>query len=242
MGEAWKVAKVLLEEDIAAGIVPVDEEAMDARTVYESRPLYRNVRWARFQVNLKNLRDKTAAKQSYAASDSAAIERDLKKYPRPTHNGRGIPRWEGSQAQSLVKGVVVAEMDQGREATIRNFNTKHQVFQGYTPDYLRGKIDQEVRAAKYINYLQRKQSEKRTKQLAKRAKQLEKVRNRSVATAAPATQSTTTAAPEAATQAAATTPKSPICSRCGEHGHARPTNKKCKFYVARKKPEKVGAK
>ena len=92
--------KKILFEDIVSGFIP---DEMHWEEDYERREEYKVTTKRLFKGRLDRLRADIRKKQAFAASDSAALANDRLLHPVPTHNHRGEPRWEGSEAQRLLR-------------------------------------------------------------------------------------------------------------------------------------------
>jgi hypothetical protein len=73
--------------------------------LYKDHELFKNFPFVkeRYQDRINTLR--TAIKRSYtwAEYDNKAVVEDLEKHPLKQSNVKGEPRWEGSEAQRLLK-------------------------------------------------------------------------------------------------------------------------------------------
>jgi hypothetical protein len=141
-------AKRLLERDLASGLIPVSGRDMGSLAVYASRPEY-----AAFPVNvftrrLAALRVLARGQNARRASDAAALMRDQQLRPQATHNSNGVLRWEGSDAERLLKD----DMSNGvhtQMAPQAMYNTRAE-YQLFTLDQFRGHIYQESKRRKFI--------------------------------------------------------------------------------------------
>jgi hypothetical protein len=62
-----------------------------------------------------------SASKHCASSDSAALAHDRHIYPKKTHNHRGEPRWEGSEAERLLK----LDIDKGKNKSLKPIDIHH---------------------------------------------------------------------------------------------------------------------
>jgi hypothetical protein len=109
----WKysVARKLLEEDLCSGKIPLDADAMKPQDVYLQRPEFAEFcEYKDFPRRLRELRKQISQKKGRAMMASAAISHDRRIYPKELVNVAGAVRWEGSEAERLLK----LDMDAGR--------------------------------------------------------------------------------------------------------------------------------
>ena len=104
--EAWKVAKQLLIEDIAAGFV---EDAMSSETVRQLRQEYAACLPENFKRNLQALRARIKQQETIADRDKEALIHDRSLFPKEAM-GHKYPRWEGSEAARFIK----IDIDEGK--------------------------------------------------------------------------------------------------------------------------------
>ena len=92
-------AKEQLFRDIVAGKVTED---MKPRVVFAMHPeLYSEYKKG-FGSNYRNLQEAIAKEQARADQDRNFIEHDLALHPPAPFDGRGHPRWCGSEAERLL--------------------------------------------------------------------------------------------------------------------------------------------
>lgn len=155
----WKnsKAKQLLELDIIGGLL----DGMDPDEVYAQRVEFQAFEITSFKSRLKALRELIASKRNFAVIDAANLANDRRIHPRPTHNFRGEPQWEGSNAQRILR----LDMDRGKHTTMKPFDfwkTK-AAYQYYDLKVFRDHIHQETRRRKFYNYLDDKNKQKMEK-------------------------------------------------------------------------------
>jgi hypothetical protein len=147
----WKDsdAKKLLYQDLISGLIPLED--MEPRVVYLQRPEFADFEISHFRDRLRDLRRQITDKNNSAASDSAALARDRLIYPKKTHNHRGEPRWEGSEAERLLR----LDMDDGKHNRMKPmdlYNSREEYYANYPLAVFRGHINQEDKRRKYIAY------------------------------------------------------------------------------------------
>jgi hypothetical protein len=103
-------AKKILTSDILDGTTTAD---MSARQVFATREeLYAPYK-KNFSTNLRNLRKSLKSLQDRADEDQEAVLHDLEAFPRSTVNARGHRRFDGSEAQRLLKHTFDNGEDEG---------------------------------------------------------------------------------------------------------------------------------
>jgi hypothetical protein len=129
---------------------------MGPQDVYVQRPEFTEFAYERFRNNLLYLRKDITAKMALASSDSAALANDRSIHPKRAANHRGEPRWEGSEAERLLR----LDMDEGKHQRMKPrelYQTRQQYYGNYPLTVFRGHIGQEEKRRKYIIYLQNKE-------------------------------------------------------------------------------------
>jgi hypothetical protein len=158
---AWRnsKAKKLLEHDLRSGRIPLDND-MDPEDVYLQRPEFSEFEYARFRDRLRDLRLQMTGSINNAASDSAALAHDRRAYPKPTHNHRGELRWEGSEAERLLR----LDIDDEKHSRMKPamLHVTRGEYKEYPLVVFRGHIDQEVRRRKFLAYHRAKKNKELT--------------------------------------------------------------------------------
>jgi hypothetical protein len=147
--EGWgkAAAKKLLAEDILNGLVTT---AMDWEDVVQLRPEYQNTSQRLFKTRLKRLLGQIGVAQNKATDEEAALLHDRALFPTPTHNYRGEPRWEGSEAQRLLRQDVANLVHSTMKP--KAFHLTQAEYQLYPLEVFRGHIYQEVRFGKFCTW------------------------------------------------------------------------------------------
>ena len=98
----WRtsLAKKLLTQDIIDHKAPA---CMAPYDVYLMRANYWLWKYENFRSNLNNLRKAIAKDQQRAADDAAFLGKDLEVNPLPEDIPQGYSRWNGSEAERLLK-------------------------------------------------------------------------------------------------------------------------------------------
>jgi hypothetical protein len=148
--EPWRnsVARQLLEQDILSGAIPLTNVEMTARAVHSLRPEFLQLPYDSFPRRLQALRDLCKAKMERGISDAAAYHNDRRFDQQPTFVALGLPRWEGSDAQTALKLDITEGLHlQLTPKQLRESRREYQVFGLKT---FRGHIHQEVKRRKFI--------------------------------------------------------------------------------------------
>ena len=145
--EKWQTctAKRLLTEDILTGLIPGN---MPAKEVYELRPEYKATEWRLFSSRLRSLRKQIETSKQQSNNDAAALLHDCQLYPKKTHNELGLPNWDGSAAQTLLK----TDIDNNRHTELKpkELYATRAEYQIFTLKVFRGHIHQEVKRRKFL--------------------------------------------------------------------------------------------
>ena len=139
--------KKILFEDIVSGFIP---DEMHWEEAYDRREEYKVTTKRLFKGRLDRLRADIRKKQAFAASDSAALANDRLLHPVPTHNHRGEPRWEGSEAQRLLR----QDIDLGNHLDLMPrdlFMSEPDYYDNYPLEVFRKHIEQEVKLRKFLH-------------------------------------------------------------------------------------------
>ena len=141
-------ARRLLERDLATGAIPVCGREMGTRLVYASRPEYATYTLELFTRRLASMRKTAKGQNARRVNDVAAHAHDLALRPQATHNINGVPRWEGSNAERLLKEDITAGLHT-QMAPKMLFKTRVEYYQCFTLEKFRGHIAQEVKLRKF---------------------------------------------------------------------------------------------
>jgi hypothetical protein len=151
--KSWKdsEAKKLLEKDLISGLIPLNSDDMKPGIVYFQRPEFAEFEYGRFRDRLRDLRRQLIELKARASSDSAAYACDREIYPKTTHNNRGEPRWEGSEAERLLR--MDMDHDAHKNVTPKElYRSRQEFYNNYPLTVFRKHIDQEERRRKYFEY------------------------------------------------------------------------------------------
>jgi hypothetical protein len=136
-------AKALLRQAIVDGKVT---RAMKRRQVYEMEPEYQEYEFKNFSRNCGTLLNEYEKNYTRANADAAALVHDRTIHPvgPETAKGCGYPRWQGSDAQRLLKEDIDAGRHKDREP--QELRQTRMEYQAFPLTVFRDHIHQETRS------------------------------------------------------------------------------------------------
>lgn len=162
---ANSAAKQFLKQAFKDGLIPIKYMAKEGgpgpRYIWDNfcegtAPFNRmTYEGSGFTSRLSGVRDDTLLKVKRKDLDQKAFNNFRKIQPRPTHDHEGVPLWDGSDAQRLLKEDMAKglhELFQGKERRKKYWLTKEE-FQVYKLPVFRDHIYQEEKLWKLHNYL-----------------------------------------------------------------------------------------
>ena len=149
----WSKSKgrKLLFEDIRSGRIP---EAMHWMTAYQLHPEFAvgetpEKAESLFAGRLRSARAIIARKAGRSAEELAMLRADRQTHPAPATNHWGEPRWEGSEAQKLLKDDVKKKKHEGMKPK-QYYASRPQYEQwGFSAATIKGHVEQEERLLKF---------------------------------------------------------------------------------------------
>lgn len=110
-GALWRFsdARQIIAQDIVDGIIPLDDDDFDSQDLFENlwshKQAFANFPYDkdRYDDRIKSMQRQVKGAQDWAFTDHAALMKDRLKYPVGAFNCQGKPRWDGSDAQRLLK-------------------------------------------------------------------------------------------------------------------------------------------
>jgi hypothetical protein len=147
--DANNIARQLLEQDIMNGIIPLANAEMSARVVHGLRPEFSQLPFDSFPRRLRGMRAICKATLDRGKSDAAAFENDRQFAQRPTFAALGLPRWEGSDAQQLLKTDITEGLHL-QMTPLALYGTREE-YKVFALTVFRGHIHQEVKRRKFIS-------------------------------------------------------------------------------------------
>ena len=146
----------LLFADIRSGAIPA---SMDWQTAYARRPEFvvgtkadptAEKAESLFEDRLKSARSILAAKDARADEELALLRADRLVHPVPTHNHRGEPHWEGSEAQKLLKKDVAEGKHEGMKPLDYYKSRPEYEAWHFSAATIKGHVEQEVHTRKFL--------------------------------------------------------------------------------------------
>lgn len=163
----WKnsAAKQFIKELFKSKTIPLDYSAtIGAKQVWDlhckNDPAFVGMNYNdTFKRRLKSVCDDHARKDERADKDLEAYLNYQKLHPRPTHNARGEPQWDGSKAQEWLKHDVTAGTHLEYENKPSQLRLTRPEYQLFGVDTFRAHLHQELRLRKYYNYRDKKRND-----------------------------------------------------------------------------------
>jgi hypothetical protein len=157
VGDYWPSSKgrKLLIKDIRSGRIPADMAWEDA---YKLRPEFvvgtkedNTAKKARsqFESRLDSAREILAKRDTRAAEELALLRQDRQRHPAPATNHKGEPRWEGSEAQKLLKQDVAEKKHEGMKPAQYYASRPQYKAWGFSAATIKGHVEQEVKLLKF---------------------------------------------------------------------------------------------
>lgn len=161
---AKTTAKQLLKKLFSEGIIPVDYT--DPKLIWtshcEGTPEFTGMVYdANFRNRLNAVKDDYSLRKRSAVADQKAYDNFRRNHPRATHNARGEPLWDGSQAQLLLKEDMQAGLHSNYKQP-KEFWQSRPEFQVYPLAIFRDHMYQETRLWKLHNLLKAKADKQQT--------------------------------------------------------------------------------
>lgn len=156
-GASWvnSNAKNLIAQDMIDGYVPMSEKLTEEVVdeiydqLYKGHEFFKNFPYdsERYKNRMESIQKTLLQWKDSARKDAIALRRDRTIYPAASHNIRGEPHWNRSDAQKLLK----QDMDNGihlqYDAPSKFWETRPE-YQQFTKKTFRKHIDQEKQKRK----------------------------------------------------------------------------------------------
>jgi hypothetical protein len=170
----WRVhpARKILKEALVNGDIPSDYNrqggpnyALKPRMIYDeykTNKAFAGMSGKEFADKLNRLRNIVEKRNKRVVDDMHAFEVFRNNFPVQPTNHRGEPRWEGSQAQALLK----QDIEMGRDLEFHRMRLlwlSRPEYQQFTRKVFLGHIDQEKRLCKLKTLLKEKEEKKKRK-------------------------------------------------------------------------------
>jgi hypothetical protein len=146
----WKnsIARKLLEEDLRSGKIPLEGDVMKPQDVFLQRPEYAEFcEYEDFPRRLRELRKQISRKNERALVAANALSHDRRIYPKERTDKTGKVRWEGSEAERLLR----LDIDAGKHETMapKLLYAERREYQEFPLKVFRNHIYQEQRTRKF---------------------------------------------------------------------------------------------
>ena len=147
-----------------------DEDARDVYEIYKEREpeAFKDVPFDQFKENFDTTMKKAAKRRARSAEELEFMRHDRILHPRQTHNQRGEPVFDmDEEAKQQLREDIENKVHKGMKPS--ELHALRPVYQRYELHIFRPRIYQEIRRKKFINYLNKKRTEKRDAYKAKKA-------------------------------------------------------------------------
>lgn len=145
-GWSWEKswAKEILREAIANNDI-TDEHTYDE--IHSWHPEVEKTDRKKIPRRVRDLRLQIRADAGRAEADARALEHDRRLFPALATNHIGEPRWEGSEAQRLLR--IDVKGDKHLTMKPAEFYDSREVYKSFSHEVIRSHIYQEIRLTKY---------------------------------------------------------------------------------------------
>ena len=145
--EYWGTSetKELLKKDILTGKVT---DSMSIKQVWESRSEYNVIKYELFRSRLYALKKQLKTSKQRAMDDEKDYLHDRNLIPKPTENAIGLPVWNGSVAEKLLK----EDLDNGLyiPGKVQQLHkSRKEYVDFFSLTVFRGRIHQEIQKRKF---------------------------------------------------------------------------------------------
>jgi len=159
----WKnsKAKYRLIEMLTNDEIPLSAEEMSPTTAYNQDAEFAEFDYDLFRERLNDYRKAIRGKKEGAKSSAAALAVDRQLFPIDDMSAFGKRRWEGSDAERLLK----VDMDNGLHESTKpeDLCNSRPEYKEFTLKEFRGHIHQETKTKKFHRYLKDKSEKKLAK-------------------------------------------------------------------------------
>jgi len=133
---------------------------LDPQTAYWQHPEFAKYEYKQFRDRLNDYRKKIREKKKTASFEAEALARDRLMHPKPTHDSRGEPRWEGSEAERLLKIDVAGGKHKDMEP--KDLRETSGEYKKFSLTVFRKHIYQAIETRKFHAWLETKRGKKKT--------------------------------------------------------------------------------
>lgn len=164
MPTSWRnsKARLIVIFDLEEKNLAIDEKDMSAQDAwdqcYSLLPEFANVPFRQFEAHLKEHRTQLANRMENALSEERALDGDRLLHPRHTHNSRGEPVFDLSEAKQFLREDVANKLHTTMSSS--ELQQSRAEYRGFKRHKFKDRIHQEVRRQKFLHYLDLERSKK----------------------------------------------------------------------------------
>jgi len=161
-------AKQILLGMLRDGSIPLTSEEMGPQVAYMTDAEFAKWPYTQFRDRLNDYRKSIRGKKVRASFDEEALLHDRSLFPKQSTTSSGKPRWEGSEAERLLK----LDVEEGKHNNRRPeglYFTKLE-YTEFDLEVFRRHIYQEVETRKFAAFLENKAAKKAEKRQKKKEK------------------------------------------------------------------------
>ncbi len=139
-----------------------DVDATEAFDFYrENQPEFAGVPFDQFKARYDELIEIAARRRARSAKQEEYLRHDRRLHPRQSHNHRGEPVFDFDTNAKLLLRDDIKIYELHLEMSPAELWESRDVYMKYKLEIFRQRIYQEIRRNKFINYLEKKRTEKR---------------------------------------------------------------------------------
>lgn len=148
----YSKAKDKIAQDIIDGLIPrsgpIDVTKLFYE-LYEDNPLFKDFPFDkdRYQTRIKTIREAIDRRYDWAKQDHTSIQNDNALHPKKATNVRGEKRWDGSDAQRLLKIDMEAGIHE-QMSPQELHNSRPEYYEDFSLKVFRKHIEQAKQSAK----------------------------------------------------------------------------------------------
>lgn len=153
-------AKDIILCDLETGVLEIDEDQVPAKeawdAVYKHLEEFSNVPFEQFELRLHDHRQQVLRRMGRCEAEEEALVRDRLLHPRESHNRRGEPVFDLSNAKQLLRDDV--SNNRNKQMSRAQLQSSRDEYKQFKPKKFKERIYQEVKRQKFINYLEMKRT------------------------------------------------------------------------------------
>jgi hypothetical protein len=162
----WRKAEAreIILDDLRSGKLPLTEEELptwEAWESYQGMPEFGHVVYSQFEARLKDHRKQVSRSLGSATLQQQAYEHDRQLHPPQTHNQHGKRNFNMSSAKPLLVEDVQNELHESM--TVEELWLSREEYQEWEIGVFRRRLSQQIRASKFLYYLEYKRAKKALK-------------------------------------------------------------------------------